>query len=197
MSGRYGSTAVSAMATWAGWPRSRTSRSIRRMPSTAAPVPASSAEAATRHPTTDPTSSGSVSTLDINVVLRDSVTPSDEGGPTLLLSSDDASPVFVDPSGRRGKWLRGAGAALGVGCVAFAGVIGMSLVGGALKAPHTPVPGASTPSDLGPSGVEAPLHRALPVVTPKPSPTRATTHKPTKNATTAAGHNTKPTRSAR
>ncbi|MFG2947889.1 hypothetical protein [Streptomyces adustus] len=52
----------------------------------------------------------------------------------------DGSPVFVDESGRRGRWLRRLGMAIGVACAVYSVVIVATLLSGSSSAPWLPVP---------------------------------------------------------
>ncbi|MGX1546299.1 hypothetical protein [Streptomyces adustus] len=52
----------------------------------------------------------------------------------------DGSPVFVDESGRRGRWLRRLGVAIGVACAVYSVVIVATLLSGSSSAPWLPVP---------------------------------------------------------
>ncbi|MER5598670.1 hypothetical protein [Streptomyces sp. NPDC002265] len=78
--------------------------------------------------------------------------------PTLngRLDDRDGSPVFVDESGRRSRWLRRLGVAIGVACAVYSVVIVATLVSGSSNAPWLPVPaqdGGVPASQVEPSSV--------------------------------------------
>ena len=66
-----------------------------------------------------------------------------ERAPSRPLAFDAArkGPVFVDPSGRRGRLMRQAGAVAGAVCLGYSAVLGLGFAGGTALAPETLVPG--------------------------------------------------------
>jgi len=113
---------------------------------------------------------------DTEVLLRPAgISPSDPG-----VHPDRTSPVFVDASGRRRMLLRCCGALLAVGCVGFAALLGMSVVGGALAAPHVSIPAGGT------SGQAASVYRALPLRPPTAGARRHSAASPGHPATSHA-----------
>jgi len=80
-----------------------------------------------------------------------------------------AKPVFVDPSGRRGRLLRRGGLAAGIALAGFLGIVGFSIVGGAA----TPLtPWISAPSHA----AEQPAASHRPTRTPSPTAGRTASH---------------------
>ncbi|XTZ14865.1 hypothetical protein ACQSSU_25910 [Micromonospora echinospora] len=61
-------------------------------------------------------------------------------GPTEIIPvAPESSPIFVDPSGRRRRWLRRAAYALGLAGVAYTALVGVSFAGGPVR-PETIIP---------------------------------------------------------
>ena len=102
----------------------------------------------------------------------------------------DASPIFVDESGSRGRRLRGVGWVFGVVCSVFVAAMASNLIGTQSQAPPLPVSSSAdttAPDDyLGaPAPVAPPLtgaHARHPSG-PSPRPRTRTTPKPTDAAT--------------
>ncbi|MEH0445703.1 hypothetical protein QA811_19070 [Streptomyces sp. B21-102] len=113
---------------------------------------------------------------------------------------DDASdegPVFVDSSGRRSKLLRRAGLLLGVGCLAYAVVLGAAFMGwGTSLTPSSLLPfgngGPRGSQNSGPGGVQPQGGIGAPPAKPTGTPPAGGTageppgSAPTATATTAS-----------
>ncbi|MFI7077983.1 hypothetical protein ACIBO1_11905 [Micromonospora sp. NPDC049903] len=88
-------------------------------------------------------------------------------GPTQIIPvAPEPSPVFVDPSGRRRRWLRRTAYALGLAGVAYTMMVGISFAGGPVR-PDSIIP-----------FVEPAETWEAPPVSPTPSPSRSTSPAP-------------------
>jgi hypothetical protein len=68
-----------------------------------------------------------------------------ESREVLESTGEQTSPIFVDTTGRRRRWLRWLGYGVGVACVGYGVVLVISLLGGPVS-PDTLVPGLPKPT---------------------------------------------------